>query len=51
MKPYIDVNNETQRIEMDKWNGKKLKLDIIETIDQYDEAKLQQVYDFIKTIA
>lgn len=51
MKPYIDVTNETQRIEMDKWNGKKLKLDIIEAIDKFDEVKLQRVCDFIKSIA
>lgn len=47
MKPYIEIANETKRLEMDKWNGKKLKNDIIEAIDKFDEDKLNKVYEYI----
>ena len=47
MKPYIEIANETKRLEMDKWNGKKLKNDIIEAIDNFDEDKLNKVYEYI----
>lgn len=47
MKPYIEIANDTKRLEMDKWNGKKLKNDIIEAMDKLDEDKLKKVYDYI----
>ena len=47
MKPYIEIANETKRLEMDKRNGKKLKNDIIEAIDNFDEDKLNKVYEYI----
>ena len=47
MKPYIEIANETKRLEMDKRNGKKLKNDIIEAIDNFDEHKLNKVYEYI----
>ena len=47
MKPYIEIANDTNRREMDKWNGKKLKNDIIEAMDKLEEDKLNKVYEYI----
>lgn len=51
MKPYIEIANDTKRFEMDKWNGKELKISIAELIDKFDEEKLKKVYEYAKTLA
>ena len=51
MKPYIEVGNDTQKLELDKWNGKDTKVGIITALDKLDADKLELVYDYIKSIA
>ena len=51
MKPYIEVENDTQKLELGKWNGKDTKVDIIAALEDLDADKLEQVYDFVKSIA
>lgn len=51
MKPYIEVGNDTQKLELGKWNGKATKVDIIAALEDLDADKLEQVYDFVKSIA
>ena len=51
MKPYIEVGNDTQKLELGKWNGKDTKVDIIAALEDLDADKLEQVYDFVKSIA
>jgi integrase len=51
MKPYIEVGNDTQKLELGKWNGKDTKVDIIAALEELDADKLEQVYDFVKSIA
>ena len=50
MKPYIEIANDTKRYELDKWNGKEWKIGITELIDKFDEAKLKQAYELIRTL-
>lgn len=51
MKPYIEIASDTIRLELDKWNGKELKISITEMLEKFDEAKLKQAYELIKTLA
>jgi hypothetical protein len=51
MKPYIEVGNDTQKLELGKWNGKDTKVDIITALEDLDAEKLELVYDFVKSIA
>lgn len=51
MKPYIEIASDTMRLELDKWNGKELKISITEMLEKFDEAKLKQAYELIKTLA
>ena len=50
MKPYIEIANDTKRYELDKWNGKEWKVRITELLDKFDEAKLKQAYELIRTL-
>lgn len=51
MKPYIEIASDTQRIELDKWNGVDAKYNIIEMLEKFDAAQLKQAYELIKTLA
>lgn len=51
MKPYIEVGNDTRKLELGKWNGKDTKVDIITALEDLDAEKLELVYDFVKSIA
>ena len=51
MKPYIEIASDTQRIELDKWNGVDAKYSIIEMLEKFDAAQLKQAYELIKTLA
>lgn len=51
MKPYIEVLNETQRMEMDKWNTHQYKSDIIEKLDKMDSEQLKKLFEYVKEIA
>lgn len=50
MKPYIEVLNETQRIEMEKWNKQSCKSEVISLIDKLDIRQLEQLSEYIKGI-
>lgn len=50
MKPYIEVLNETQRIEMEKWNKQSYKSEVISMIDKLDIRQLEQLSVYIKGI-
>lgn len=50
MKPYIEVLNETQRIEMEKWNKQSYKSEVISMIDKLDISQLEQLSGYIKGI-
>lgn len=49
MKPYIETANETQALEMEKWNRTKYKSKIIEIIDKASEEQLKKILLDIQT--
>lgn len=51
MKPYIEVLNETQRLEMEKWNKQNYKSGIIEKLDKMDSEQLKKLFEYVKEIA
>ena len=51
MKPYIEVADETQKMEMDKWNTHQYKSGIIEKLDKMDSEQLKTLFDYVKGIA
>ena len=51
MKPYIEVLNETQRLEMEKWNKQNYKSRIIEKLDKMDSEQLKKLFEYVKEIA
>lgn len=50
MKPYIEVADETQKMEMDKWNKQSYKSEVISMIDKLDIRQLEQLSGYIKGI-
>ena len=50
MKPYIEIDSDTTRLELEKWNGMGLKNSIAELINKFDEEKLKKVYEYSKTL-
>lgn len=51
MKPYIEVADETQKLEMDKWNTHQYKSSIIEKLDKMDSEQLKKIFEYVKEIA
>lgn len=51
MKPYIEVADETQLMQMEKWNTHQYKSDIIEKLDKMNPTQLKELYDYIRNIA
>ena len=51
MKPYIEVADETQKMQMEKWNSHQYKSGIISFLDKMDTAKLKQLFEYVKGIA
>ena len=53
MKPYIEVADETQKVELAKWNKAEkqndLKSDIAKKLEGVDEAILIKVLELLKT--
>ena len=47
MKPYIEVADETQKMQMEKWNSHQYKQDIIESVDKMTTEQLKEVCKFI----
>lgn len=50
MKPYIEIASDTRRLELNKWNGKEMKIDIMEMMEKFDEAKLKKLYKYAKKL-
>lgn len=51
MKPYIEVADETQKMEMDKWNTHQYKSGIIEKLDKMGNEQLKKLFEYVKEIA
>ena len=51
MKPYIEVADETQKMQMDKWNTHQYKSGIIESMEKMTSAQLKQLFEYMKEIA
>lgn len=51
MKPYIEVADETQKMEMDKWNSHQYKSEIISRMDRMNSEQLKTLFDYVKGIA
>ena len=51
MKPYIEVADETQKLEMDKWNTHQYKSGIIEKLDKMGSEQLKKLFEYVKEIA
>ena len=53
MKPYIEVADETQRVELAKWDKAEkqndIKSDIAKKLEGVDEATLIKVLELLKT--
>ena len=47
MKPYIEVADETQKIQMDKWNTHQYKSQIIEMLDKASESELKDMLGYM----
>lgn len=51
MKPYIEVADETQKMQMDKWNTHQYKSGIIEKLDKMGSEQLKKLFEYVKEIA
>ena len=51
MKPYIEVADETQKMQMEKWNTHQYKSDIIERLDTMNPTQLKELSEHIRSIA
>lgn len=51
MKPYIEVADETQKMQMEKWNTHQYKSDIIEKLDKMNPTQLKELYEYLRSIA
>lgn len=47
MKPYIEVADETQKMQMEKWNNHQYKQEILESVDKMNTEQLKEVCKFI----
>lgn len=47
MKPYIEVADETQKMQMEKWNSHQYKQEILENVDKMTVTQLKNVCIFI----
>lgn len=51
MKPYIEVADETQKMEMEKWNYHQYKSEIIGKLDKMGVEQLKKLFEYMKEIA
>lgn len=51
MRPYIEVADETQKMQMEKWNTHQYKSSIIESLEKMTPAQLKEIYEHIRSIA
>lgn len=50
MKPYIEVADETQKIQIEKWNTHQYKSGIIESMEKMTPTQLKQLFEYVKSI-
>ena len=51
MKPYIEVADETQKMQIEKWNTHQYKSGIIESMEKMTPTQLKQLFEYVKSIA
>lgn len=51
MRPYIEVADETQKMQMEKWNSHQYKSGIIECLDKMNSEQLKKIFEYVKEIA
>ena len=51
MKPYIEVADETQKIQIEKWNTHQYKSGIIESMEKMTPTQLKPLFEYVKSIA
>ena len=51
MKPYIEVADETQKMQMEKWNTHQYKSGVIESMEKMTPTQLKQLFEYVKSIA
>lgn len=51
MKPYIEVADETQKMQMEKWNTHQYKSGIMESMEKMTPAQLKLLFEYVKSIA
>lgn len=51
MKPYIEVADETQKIQMDKWNSHQYKSGIMEKMERMTSTQLKQLFEYVMRMA
>ena len=51
MKPYIEVADETQKMQMEKWNTHQYKSGIMESMEKMTPAQLKLLFEYVKGIA
>lgn len=50
MKPYIEVADETQKMQMEKWNTHQYKSGVIESMEKMTPTQLKQLFEYVKSI-
>ena len=51
MKPYIEVADETQKIQIEKWNTHQYKSGIIESMEKMTPTQLKQLFEYVKSLS
>lgn len=51
MKPYIEVADETQKIQMEKWNTYQYKSEVIEKMEKMNIQQLRKLFEYIREIS
>lgn len=51
MRPYIEVADETQKMQMEKWNSHQYKSGIIDCLDKMNSEQLKKLFEYVKEIA
>lgn len=51
MRPYIEVADETQKMQMEKWNSYQYKSGIIERLDKMNSEQLKKIFEYVAEFA
>ena len=50
MKPYIEVADETQKMQMEKWNTHQYKSGIMESMEKMTPIQLKLLFEYVKSM-